>query len=58
MYDEERKLRDSISKLILFAEEIDDIGRLYEEVFGIYEEEGVPQLAESISIFFELIKIE
>jgi hypothetical protein len=38
IYDEERKLRDSISKLILFAEEIDDIDKLTYIIY--YDEKG------------------
>lgn len=55
-YEEERRVREAIEKLILYSGQINDVYRLYEEVFEEDDPDGSLQLAEEISVFFESVK--
>lgn len=55
-YEEERRVREAIEKLIIYSGQINDVYRLYEEVFGENDPDGSVQLAEEISVFFESVK--
>ena len=44
-YEEERRVREAIEKLIIYSGQINDVYRLYEEVFGENDPDGSVQLA-------------
>jgi|InofroStandDraft_1065614.scaffolds.fasta_scaffold67194_3 hypothetical protein len=55
-YEEERRVREAIEKLIICSGQINDVYRLYEEMFGENDLDGSVQLVEEISVFFESVK--
>ena len=55
-YEEERRVREAIEKLIICSGQINDVYRLYEEMFGENDLDGSVQLVEDISVFFESVK--
>ena len=55
-YEEERRVREPIEKLIICSGQINDVYRLYEEMFGENDLDGSVQLVEEISVFFESVK--
>ena len=60
-YEEEKKFRDVMEKLILYSDRIDNVYGLYEEVYGKEYGDGesgreIEELAEKISLFFENVK--
>ena len=55
-YEEERRVREAIEKLIICSGQINDVYRLYEEMFVENDLDGSVQLVEEISVFFESVK--
>ena len=55
-YEEERRVREAIEKLIICSGQINDVYRLYEEMYGENDLDGIVQLVEEISVFFESVK--
>lgn len=55
-YEKEKQFREIIEKMIVCSEEIDDLSRLYEEIFGLRNTEEILSIAEKISIFIQEIK--
>ena len=55
-YEEEKHFREIIEKLIIYSDEIDNVNRLYEEIFGKIDSGKIQSLAEEISIFFQNIE--
>lgn len=55
-YEEEKKFREIIEKMLIYSNEIDNVYGLYREVYGKEDWEEIRKLAENLSLFFEAVK--
>ena len=55
-YEKERKFRETIEKLVVFSDQINDVYTLYEKIYDKADIGEIFKLAEDISVFFETVK--
>lgn len=55
-YEKEKKFRETIEKLVVFSDQINDVYTLYEKIYDKADIGEIFKLAEDISVFFETVK--